>query len=182
MAIMVGNGAQSGALSPVRADRHHRHRPDGQDRPGGLRAGRPTGPTWSAHAHRRLRRLLPVRRLAAVPAARTRRRPTSGADIAVRRARTGSRSASSPACSSPCCSSTPTSAWPRSPAPSCWPRCGVADHEQAIRKMPWTPILMVSGVTVLIALLEKTGGLDLFTRLLARFATPGHAHRRRSRS
>ena len=23
----------------------------------------------------------------------------------------------------------------------------VADHEQAIRRMPWTPILMVSGVT-----------------------------------
>ena len=47
----------------------------------------------------------------------------------------------------------------------------VADHEQAIRKVPWTPIVMVSGVTVLIALLEKTGGLDLFTALLARFAT-----------
>jgi di/tricarboxylate transporter len=47
----------------------------------------------------------------------------------------------------------------------------VADHEQAIRRMPWAPILMVSGVTVLIALLEKTGGLDLFTALLARTAT-----------
>ena len=49
----------------------------------------------------------------------------------------------------------------------------VADHEQAIRRMPWTPILMVSGVSVLVALLEKTGGLDLFTDLLARLATPG---------
>jgi di/tricarboxylate transporter len=48
----------------------------------------------------------------------------------------------------------------------------VADHEQAIRRMPWYPILMVSGVTVLIALLEKTGGLDLFTAFLARIATP----------
>jgi di/tricarboxylate transporter len=48
----------------------------------------------------------------------------------------------------------------------------VADHEQAIRRMPWVPILMVSGVSVLVALLEKTGGLDLFTDLLARFATP----------
>jgi Na+/H+ antiporter NhaD/arsenite permease-like protein len=47
----------------------------------------------------------------------------------------------------------------------------VADHDQAIRRMPWAPILMVSGVTVLIALLEKTGGLDLFTALLARIAT-----------
>lgn len=49
----------------------------------------------------------------------------------------------------------------------------VADHEQAIRRMPWVPILMVSGVSVLVALLEETGGLDLFTDLLARFATPG---------
>jgi di/tricarboxylate transporter len=49
----------------------------------------------------------------------------------------------------------------------------VADHEHAIRKMPWIPILMVSGVSVLVALLEKTGGLDLFTEILAKFATPG---------
>jgi di/tricarboxylate transporter len=48
----------------------------------------------------------------------------------------------------------------------------VADHEQAIRKMPWYPIVMVSGVTVLIALLEKTGGLELFSAFLARVATP----------
>jgi di/tricarboxylate transporter len=52
---------------------------------------------------------------------------------------------------------------------------GAADHENAIRKMPWAVILMVSGVTVLIALLEKTQGLDLFTSLLARFATPDTA-------
>jgi di/tricarboxylate transporter len=49
----------------------------------------------------------------------------------------------------------------------------VADHEQAIRRMPWIPIIMVSGVSVLVALLEKTGGLDLFTEILAKFATPG---------
>ena len=48
----------------------------------------------------------------------------------------------------------------------------VADHEQAIRKMPWYPIIMVSGVTILIVLLEKTGGLDLFTGFLARISTP----------
>jgi di/tricarboxylate transporter len=50
---------------------------------------------------------------------------------------------------------------------------GVADHEQAIKRMPWQVILMVSGVTVLISLLEKTGGLDLFTGLLAGIATQG---------
>jgi Na+/H+ antiporter NhaD/arsenite permease-like protein len=47
----------------------------------------------------------------------------------------------------------------------------VADHDQAIRRMPWTPILMVSGVSVLVALLEKTGGLELFSALLAQLAT-----------
>jgi di/tricarboxylate transporter len=48
---------------------------------------------------------------------------------------------------------------------------GVADHEQTIRRMPWTPIIMVCGVSVLVGLLEKTGGLDLFSAMLARFAT-----------
>jgi di/tricarboxylate transporter len=48
----------------------------------------------------------------------------------------------------------------------------VADHDNAIRRMPWGVILMVCGVTVLIALLEKTQGMDLFTSLLARWATP----------
>ncbi len=47
----------------------------------------------------------------------------------------------------------------------------VADVTDSIRKMPWSVILMVTGVTVLIALLEKTGGLDLFTDLLARTST-----------
>jgi len=47
----------------------------------------------------------------------------------------------------------------------------VADHEQAVRRIPWTPIVMVTGVTVLISLMEKTGGIDLFTALLARFAS-----------
>lgn len=49
----------------------------------------------------------------------------------------------------------------------------VADHDQAVRRMPWQVILMVSGVSVLVALLEKTKGLDLFTELLAAIATPG---------
>jgi di/tricarboxylate transporter len=49
---------------------------------------------------------------------------------------------------------------------------GVADHEQAVRRMPWTAIVMVTGVTVLISLLEKTGGLELFSAMLAAVATP----------
>jgi Na+/H+ antiporter NhaD/arsenite permease-like protein len=44
------------------------------------------------------------------------------------------------------------------------------DDIEAVRKMPWGVIVMVCGVTVLIALLEKTQGLDLFVSLLARLA------------
>jgi di/tricarboxylate transporter len=47
----------------------------------------------------------------------------------------------------------------------------VGDEKQAVRALPWGVIVMVCGVTVLTALLEKTGGIDLFTTLLARFAT-----------
>ena len=50
---------------------------------------------------------------------------------------------------------------------------GAADHKESVKKMPWSVIVMMSGVTVLIALMEKTGGLDLFTSALARLATPG---------
>ncbi len=48
---------------------------------------------------------------------------------------------------------------------------GAADEKEAIRGMPWGVILMVCGVTVLTALLEKTGGIDLFTTILVRFST-----------
>ena len=46
------------------------------------------------------------------------------------------------------------------------------DEPKAIRAMPWAVILMVTGVTVLIAMLQETGGLDLFTTGLARVSTP----------
>lgn len=46
------------------------------------------------------------------------------------------------------------------------------DEQQAIKQMPWGVILMVTGVTVLIALLEKTEGLDLFTSGIANLSTP----------
>jgi len=49
---------------------------------------------------------------------------------------------------------------------------GAADESVAVRRVPWAVIMMVSGVSVLIALLEKTGGMDLFTALLARLASP----------
>jgi di/tricarboxylate transporter len=47
-----------------------------------------------------------------------------------------------------------------------------ADEPKAIRAMPWAVILMVTGVTVLIAMMQETGGLELFTTGLARVSTP----------
>jgi Na+/H+ antiporter NhaD/arsenite permease-like protein len=46
------------------------------------------------------------------------------------------------------------------------------DEAAAIKKMPWGIILMVTGVAVLIAILESSGGMALFTRMLAAVATP----------
>jgi di/tricarboxylate transporter len=47
-----------------------------------------------------------------------------------------------------------------------------ADDGAAVRGVPWGIIMMVCGVSVLIGVLEKTGGMDLFTSLLARLASP----------
>ncbi len=47
-----------------------------------------------------------------------------------------------------------------------------ADEEKAVKSIPWNTIMMVAGVTVLISILEKTGGMDLFTNLLTRYSTP----------
>jgi di/tricarboxylate transporter len=48
---------------------------------------------------------------------------------------------------------------------------GAASIEDGIRKCPWGVLLMVCGVTVLIALIERNGAMELFTGLLARFST-----------
>ena len=48
----------------------------------------------------------------------------------------------------------------------------VADEGPAIRGIPIGIIFMVCGVTMLIAVLEVTGGLALFTGLIARLASP----------
>ena len=46
-----------------------------------------------------------------------------------------------------------------------------ADDAEALKRMPWGTIMMVCGVTVLIGLLEKTGGMKIFTDLLSSVAT-----------
>jgi di/tricarboxylate transporter len=47
-----------------------------------------------------------------------------------------------------------------------------ADETSIVKSAPWGVIMMVSGVSLLTALLEKTGGMELFTSLLARLSTP----------
>ena len=42
------------------------------------------------------------------------------------------------------------------------------DELKAVTIMPWRVIMMVCGVTVLISLLDETGGMELFTSLLVR--------------
>jgi len=46
-----------------------------------------------------------------------------------------------------------------------------ADEKAAIQAIPWHTLLMVSGATMLIALIDKTGGMDLFTNMLAEFSS-----------
>jgi hypothetical protein len=46
------------------------------------------------------------------------------------------------------------------------------DEPKAIARMPWAVILMVTGVTVLVALLQETQGLALIAEGIARLSTP----------
>jgi di/tricarboxylate transporter len=49
---------------------------------------------------------------------------------------------------------------------------GAAEESDTVRRMPWGAILMVCGVSVLVNVLEKTGGMALFTGVLAQLAAP----------
>jgi len=44
------------------------------------------------------------------------------------------------------------------------------DEGKAIKGMPWGTILMVTGVTVLVELMSKVGGLSLFAELMAKMS------------
>jgi di/tricarboxylate transporter len=46
------------------------------------------------------------------------------------------------------------------------------EEKKAIQAMPWGVILMVTGVTVLVSMVEKTKGMELFTNGLANVAGP----------
>lgn len=47
-----------------------------------------------------------------------------------------------------------------------------AGETDALRRMPWPAILMVTGMSALVGVVERTGGMALFTSLLARLASP----------
>jgi di/tricarboxylate transporter len=47
-----------------------------------------------------------------------------------------------------------------------------SEEEAVIHGLPWSTILMVCGMTTLMSILEKTGGIDLFARALVRLSTP----------
>ncbi|HEX7622029.1 MAG TPA: SLC13 family permease [Anaeromyxobacteraceae bacterium] len=47
------------------------------------------------------------------------------------------------------------------------------DEGKAIKAMPWNTILMVTGVTVLVNLMSNVGGMDLFAKLIAKMSTAG---------
>ncbi len=46
-----------------------------------------------------------------------------------------------------------------------------ADEKEALRAVPWSVVLMVCGVTVLIGVADKTGGMDLLTSMLSGLST-----------
>ncbi len=51
----------------------------------------------------------------------------------------------------------------------------VKDHA-ALGAVPWSVIVMVCGVSTLVGVVEKTGGMELFTTLLAQITTAGLAN------
>lgn len=47
----------------------------------------------------------------------------------------------------------------------------VSSEEEVLRSLPWGTILMVCGMTCLMGILERTGGIDLFTWLIEKMST-----------
>jgi di/tricarboxylate transporter len=54
--------------------------------------------------------------------------------------------------------------------------CTVADVKESIKRMPWGVIMMVCGVTVLIEVMDKTGGLKALVSMIAAISTPTTVH------
>ena len=48
---------------------------------------------------------------------------------------------------------------------------GAADEEKSIKNIPWGIILLVTGITILIGIMEKTGGLNMATSMIAKISS-----------
>ncbi len=48
----------------------------------------------------------------------------------------------------------------------------VADERQVFKSMPWNSIMLVTGVSCLVDLMEDIGGIDLFADIIATISTP----------
>ena len=53
---------------------------------------------------------------------------------------------------------------------------GAVEDGPALGSIPWPVIIMVCGVSVMVGVLDKTGGMDLFTTMLATITTPATAN------
>ena len=51
-----------------------------------------------------------------------------------------------------------------------------ADEREAVRQLPWSVVVMVAGTSTLVSVAERTGGLKLFSQLLASSAGPETAN------
>lgn len=49
------------------------------------------------------------------------------------------------------------------------------DEKAAFKSMPWGAIMMVTGVSVMVKLMENIGGMDLFAKIMGQISTPGTA-------
>lgn len=52
---------------------------------------------------------------------------------------------------------------------------GLADEREAYARIPWSVIVMVCGVSLLMTVLDQTGGVDRFAQLIQRISTPATA-------
>lgn len=48
----------------------------------------------------------------------------------------------------------------------------LGDLEQSMRQLPWSVVMLIGGISILMGLLERLGSLELLTSLLARYSSP----------
>ncbi len=53
--------------------------------------------------------------------------------------------------------------------------CKAADEGAALKKVPWSTLVMVTGVGILLSLVTELGGIDLLSTGLTKLSTPGTA-------